>query len=382
MRAIILPLIVSWLALASGACSASGSAGPCHAGALGCACGAGDVCADGASCVEAICVETSGIDAGSTIDAGARPDSGAPMDAAIPDVGPNLDAFFAEDPPPLVCLPDGGSGPDPMAPGGTPECPDDKHREGCRCDAIGERVPCWPGLRANRNRGQCQDGMTTCEAFDEFSGRWGTCEGHVLPTPGVSYGPGACRCFSEGQWLIDNLSPCFIDFGADGVWAVSTFIGPDGLAHCPTSVMAPPPPVPEPGTTWSTNRLRVDCEGEFRLCFTIKTGVATAPSPTDCVVAEVCTDAWYETRDTIQEIAALPSWVGADAACAESFQTDGGYGEMSVSGVSVECDPIDDGSGARYVFNRVGYCPSICGTPAGSGMDVCASCGMGGSGSF
>ena len=47
---------------------------------------------------------------------------------------------------------------------------------------------------------------------------------------------------------------------------------------------------------------------------------------------------------------------------------------------SVECDAIDDGSGGRYVFNRVNYCPNRCNSdPSGEG---CEGCMMGGSGSF
>jgi hypothetical protein len=67
-------------------------------------------------------------------------------------------------------------------------------------------------------------------------------------------------------------------------------------------------------------------------------------------------------------------------ACATQFATTGGYGEMSVEGTSIECDDIGDGSGGRYVFNRVNYCPLSCNTnPSGPG---CAGCMMGGSGSF
>src|SRR3989339_2154415 len=38
-------------------------------------------------------------------------------------VEPNWDAFFATDPPPQYCGPDGG-GTTPPLPGGTPDCPD------------------------------------------------------------------------------------------------------------------------------------------------------------------------------------------------------------------------------------------------------------------
>jgi len=245
---------------------------------------------------------------------------------------------------------------------------------------VGTTAPCWPGLRANRDRGVCHDGTTTCEDFDEFTGRWGPCMGAVLPDPAATLGPSACRCFSAGRWAIDNLSPCFVDYGTRGVYAVSTYIA-GASAQCPTlPPSASPPPAPMAGTDWSTDRLTVDCEGRFHLCYTLKAGNADAPTPSDCTVARVCTETWYTSRDMEQELPPLPSWTSADSSCAQQFRDSGGYGEMSVSGLSVECDPIDDGAGGEYVFNRVNYCPLSCNTdPTGPG---CAGCMMGGSGGF
>src|SRR5438477_13107811 len=81
-----------------------------------------------------------------------------------PDLHFDSDAFWAQDPPPKWCGPDGGV---PQTPGGTPECPDDKNREGCPCPTEGMKASCWPGLRANRGLGQCHDGVTTCQKFGE-----------------------------------------------------------------------------------------------------------------------------------------------------------------------------------------------------------------------
>src|SRR5580765_6820606 len=68
------------------------------------------------------------------------------------DASPNLDAFFAADPPPRVCYPDGGMAPSrAVDPGGiTADCPDDKNREGCPCprNMVGQKASCWPGPRA------------------------------------------------------------------------------------------------------------------------------------------------------------------------------------------------------------------------------------------
>lgn len=369
--------VAGWASLAMVfGCGGCGGGSSCPEGESGCACVEGSRCLTGLLCIDGRCQSP-------FTDGGARDgtfvDTGAFVDApsGIRDARPNPDAFFAEDPPPMECREDGTMGPLPEPPGGTPECPDDKNREGCRCDVPGETAPCWPGLRANRNRGQCRDGMTTCEAFDEFSGAWGPCIGYVLPTEGAIRGPAACTCFSQGQWALENLSPCFITYGGGQVYAVSTQIA-GGMAQCPTVPATPPPPLP-PGI-WSPNTLRVDCEGRFNLCYTLKAGNADAPTPADCVVAEVCVEDWYAERDVVQSFPDLGSWVGSNPTCAAQFASSGGYGEMSVQGLSVECDEIDDGSGGRYVFNRVNYCPLSCNmTPT---APECVDCMMGGSGSF
>lgn len=305
----------------------------------------------------------------------------APLDVMRRDVQPNYDAFFADNPPPRYCGPDGSAADAPAPPplpGGTPECPDDLTHEGCECTTIGEMHSCWPGARANRNRGICRDGMARCEPYDELSGRWGPCVGAVLPTPGVVRGPGACQCFSQGRWQIDNTSPCFVQTGGL-YYAVSTYLS--GMtAQCPT--LAPgarPPFMPMAGQPFSTNSLTVDCTGQFELCYAIKAGSAATPLPTDCTVARVCTSAWYGTRNVAQTFPPLPGWSGMDQACAQRFVMSGGYGEMSVVGQSSECEMIND-RGAPYVFNRVTYCPLRCNmTPT---LPECVGCGNGGSGMF
>lgn len=379
MRAITIhfaALALAWWALG---CTCSPSGATCPAGEEGCACAAGERCLTGLECRDGRCVDPGGtsMDGGGTT----HVDSG-PRDAGPPPVEPNPEAFWEDDPPPRECYPDGGMGPLPDPPGGTPECPDDRNREGCRCPTVGETAPCWPGRRVNRNRGICRDGTTTCVPYDEFTGVWGPCTGYVAPVEGETRGAGACRCFSAGRWQIDNLSPCFVDYGTSGVYAVSTYIGSDGAARCPDlPAGATPPPAPQPATDWSTDRLTVDCEGRFELCYTLRAGDAAAPSASDCVVARACTgEIWYPERDVVMELPPLPSWTSSDSACARQFRDSGGYGEMSVLGLSIECDPVDDGSGGEYVFNRVNYCPIRCNTDPT--LPECMGCMMGGSGMF
>ncbi|MFH2004985.1 MAG: hypothetical protein ABI333_00230 [bacterium] len=290
---------------------------------------------------------------------------------------PNWDAFFAADPPPQYCGP--GSPDAAVLPGGTPECPDDKNREGCPCAPHGATAPCWPGLRVDRNRGICQDGVTTCLYFNEFVGQWGPCEGYVLPVPGATLGPQACNCFSMGSWEIDNLSPCFVTYNGNQIYAVSTFDAGGG-AQCPTNLPQNPPPNPEPGYDWSANRLNVDCAGQFELCYTLRAGDENNPDPVnDCVVVSVCVDAWYDTPGVVQDLPNLPGWTSSNTTCAAQFANSGGYGEMSVVGLSVECEDIDD-NGSAYIFHRIGYCPLSCNTNPSA--PECQNCGNGGSGSF
>jgi len=80
------------------------------------------------------------------------------------------------------------------------------------------------------------------------------------------------------------------------------------------------------------------------------------------------------------ELPVLPSWTSPDTACARQFVDEGGYGEMSVIGLSIECEEIDDGSGAEYIFHRVGYCRLECNSAPW--LPGCDRCGNGASGSF
>jgi len=310
-------------------------------------------------------------------------DGGEARPDGAPDVGPNYDAFFAEDPAPDYCGPEDRPRPDP--PGGTPECPDDKNREGCPCDVDDGSAECWPGLRVDRNRGVCRDGVAECVPFDEFGyGRWGSCEGYVLPVDGATRGAEACNCFSAGRWDIDNLSPCFIEHSSGQVCAVSTFLDATMTAHCPTGDTWPPEP--EAGYSFSPNRLLVDCSGEFRLCLTLRAGDGAAPVDTDCVLAETCTEGWFDAPedgvpDHYTEFPDLEPWSNCDARCVRRFIDEGGYAEMSVVGLSEECEEVGT-TEEPLIFNVITYCPLYCNEPAHADDPECERCGNGASGDF
>ena len=289
-----------------------------------------------------------------------------PVDRTGEDAG--ADDFIIDDPLPPICTPDGMmSQPTPVE--GTADCPADKNRSGCSCPRVGMRASCWPGKRLNRGHGICKDGMTTCYDNAEFGPAWGPCEGYVLPVDGAERGPDACRCFASGAWALDNLVPC-VDAAGPTLYSSR----PDA-----TSGFACDPLVEMRSTVWTSSRLKVDCAGQFELCYTLKAGRADDPQPTDCTLMRSCVDVWYERAGEAQPLPDLPGWVSADRACAARFIDIGGYGEMSVRGRSVECEPVDDGEGGAYVFARTAYCGPEC---ANSDSEECQRCSASGGGDF
>jgi hypothetical protein len=275
--------------------------------------------------------------------------------------------FFENDPPPMSC--DGG-GKAPPPPGGTPECPDDKNLPGCPCPQAGTKAACWTGKRKNRNHGSCKDGMTTCQLTGENNLAWGDCKGEVLPV-GMT-GKAACGCFSGGTWAIDNLSPCFFfnDPNATVVAATISTSVQGGMIQCPMDDTV------APAENWASDTLKVDCTGDFKLCYSLKAGNAMNPSPNDCQIVQICSEAYYSPANSVVPFPPLPGWLAdpSTVPCAQKFVDSGGYGEMSVVGQSDECE------GVNKVFNRVNYCPLACNqNPNGPG---CAGCMAGGSGNF
>jgi len=284
---------------------------------------------------------------------------------------------YANDPPPKWCGPT--SQPTPPKVTGSPECPDDKNKPGCACDTLGEKKPCWTGLRAQRSHGICKDGQTTCIRKNENENAWGECEGEVLPDQSATKGAEACKCFSVGQWKLDNLSPCFVDWGS-GPYGISTVEDASGGSACPDIPQGSSPPPKAPSQAWSKNTLTADCAGHFKLCYELKAGSFDNPSPSDCSLAKVCVEADYVKENVEQAFPDLKGWATTSTTCAAKWNSIGGYGEMSVVGESVLCDAVDDGAGNARVFNRVKYCPNTC--TAGSTAPECANCQAGGGGTF
>ena len=74
------------------------------------------------------------------------------------------------------------------------------------------------------------------------------------------------------------------------------------------------------------------------------------------------------------------SWVSTNQACNQYWYKKGGYAQMTVKGVSVRCDEIDDGQGDPYVFHRWGYCPGQCAAnPSTPECQQCVQTGADGS---
>lgn len=338
-----------------------------------------------------------GSDDSSEFDPNANQGDGAAIEAGFdPNKKPDGGDPFANDPLPRYCVIDGG--PDGGAVTGTPECPSDKNKPGCGCDVLGAMEPCWTGLRANRHNGVCKDGMSTCNQINENAKAWGPCEGQVLPTAGQTKGAAACKCFSLGSWKLANLSPCFIEYNGDKTkpYPVSTVTDgtgsggrPVGQSDCPTIPQMSAAPPALPGSDWTTDSLKVDCAGHFKVCYQIKAGDIKNPQASDCpIMDKLCVETDYLQENIEQTLPPLPAWTTTTAneaaytTCAAQFRATGGYGEMTVLGQSILCDNVDDGAGGAFVFNRIQYCPSKCEGGMNATDPECVNCKQDGSGEF
>jgi hypothetical protein len=315
---------------------------------------------------------------GSTFQPPGPTNPGFTRDSGFGEAGPPQDDITRNDPPPPWCGPDSGV-PQPPPITGTAECPDDKNLPGCGCKNVGDKAACWTGYRKQRHLGNCKDGTTTCVGKDEVNNVWGPCVGEVLPVKDQATGKDACGCFSIGEWKIDNTAPCnWTNDGTNYFAFAATFDGSGNTTDCALGKI--PPVGVAPSGIWSTDTLKVDCAGTFKLCFKIKAGDYNNPQPTDCELGEVCVDAEYTTPNVEQKLPDLVTWAGKDPACSKKWEHDTpntvspGYGEMVVRGKSFTCDAIDDGNGNDFVFHRVQYCPSICRDPAHATDAACVSC--------
>jgi hypothetical protein len=338
-------------------------------------------CAHKPSWKAASATKDAGRDASAPITDADNPASIVASDAganAIKDAEPAdaADAFFINDPAPPMCG-ENGAMLDAQVIEGTADCPDDKNREGCACDKPGDQASCWPGKRVNRDHGICKDGMTKCISSGEFGAHWGPCQGYVLPIDGALQGAAACRCFSKGEWALNNLVPCvYQDDKSSDVEVYSSSPSATGYECMPVTAM----PEPAPAATWNSSTLTVDCAGQYKLCYTMKAGLIATPKASDCVLMQECVDIWYAEPGKAVPLPDLPGWSASDLACSQRFVQLGGYGEMSVIGKSSECDAVDDGKGQPYVFKRTSYCPPSC--AATPGRAECVGCSTGGSGQF
>jgi hypothetical protein len=93
-------------------------------------------------------------------------------------------------------------------------CGTELDRQGCACDAAGGMRACFTGDPRDRGRGDCRDGVQSCDGFEFLS--WGACTGSVTVCgectsgeerpcyggPVETRGVGSCR---------DGLAPCVDD---------------------------------------------------------------------------------------------------------------------------------------------------------------------------
>lgn len=312
----------------------------CTPGTLGCSCDVGDTCAPGLECRANRCTGLPGVDA--QVGDGDLGSGVTDMGPPVPRDWGTSDAATVES-----CGPDGGMASMPT------DCTAGTPVPGCPCDTVGAMDTCVNGQ------------TITCNANGEFGGQWGPCTG---------------SCFSSGTWRLDNTSPCLLsDAGGTVTDAFSSWLS-GGSLTCGGPYTAGEP-VPVPTEDWSANRLTVDCQGQFTLCYTIKAGDVDSPSPTDCIVGRSCTSAYYAAPNVEQELPALGPWLSSDTACARQFAASGGYGEMTVVGVTLDCQQIG-AMDSPYVFNRRPYCPLCCADDSCTDGFDCSACSTGGSGGF
>ncbi len=318
------------------------------------------------------CGASGGSEFGEDTDGGGKIDGGTTGTFDPGDGAPDPDAFFVKDPPQQYCGP--ATKPPPPTPGGSLDCPSDKNIQGCPCLTLGERVKCYPGARATRGVGICQEGETECVKTGEVSKSWGPCTGAVLPKPGAKTGKDACKCFSEGEWKIKNIARCTFFASATHDEANVTKV---------TSTLEDGVTCADPPTgVWSQDSLKVDCEGTFTLCYTIKAGDGAAKLPTDPVVGRVCTPAIdYPKANELVTLPPLGHWA-SDAAAGKAFFSRGGYGELTVKGKSYACDEVDDGNGNELVFQTIKYCPAKCDDASHKTDAECVNCTNGATGTF
>lgn len=107
----------------------------------------------------------------------------------------------------------------------------------------GDRRACYPGPAASRGRGQCRDGVETCDA----GGRWsGTCANAIVPdctgrTCGSDDCGGTCGSCPSGQ-VCDEVGRCAVPScgassftvpcGKDGVCPANSNCTVDSLCSC------------------------------------------------------------------------------------------------------------------------------------------------------
>jgi hypothetical protein len=127
-------------------------------------------------------------------------------------------------------------------------------------------------------------------------------------------------------------------------------------------------------STWSSDTLKVDCAGHYKLCYAIGAGDKDTPGADVCTAARTCVEVDYLEPGVETKLPDLPGWYSNDAACASRIAEGGGWTEMTVLGQSYACDVVDDGHGQPYVFAKTGICPLKCTDPAHQNDAGCSTC--------
>jgi hypothetical protein len=103
-----------------------------------------------------------------------------------------------------------GDGGNPLSVGADSELCDEPslplRPAGCECEP-GQKVGCWTGKPGDRLRGECHDGVQTCEGTGEF-GTWGPCEDEQQDCGEGDAGPPSDECGCVPGTIITCSEDC------------------------------------------------------------------------------------------------------------------------------------------------------------------------------
>lgn len=199
----------------------------------------------------------------------------------------------------------------------------------------------------------------------------------VLGLAALAFGCGDDDDFATGEQPASVECPCALDVSLENLAlciSPTTAFGPAHVysSHWDRAASAPAceparNPQPVPAMPWSGLKVSSMCAGTGQFCVTVWAGAPGGAE--DCQLARVCSPVDYLGGQQIVDLAALSPWVAESSACAQRYESEGGYLEFEVDSEQLGCDR---GDGSKKL---VPLCPVRCqADPSGEG---CSTCGNG-----